>query len=401
MLNAAAVRCATLFAALFLGFGLKSPAQEGPSPWQPAADDFVQQVLSRAGSPSAITLTFANLSSLTTAEQSGIKQVIMTGFRNAGVRLVKADYALAEVEITFSEDWQSYVWVGEIKQGPGSQVVIKRVPRPQKLGALRANTLNIKKNLIWQQDTPLLDFYSDGQNLYVLEPGQVSLYANDSGKWRQKQTLAISHDRPWPRDLRGRLEISGFQITAYLPGTLCAGTTTPPAIQCRTSDDPWVIDPAALAAFFSPARNFFTGVLAGKAAGESVQPFFSAVSIQNGNLKQWAFAGTDGRTRIFLNDISAAAIVVNDWGSNIAGVESGCSSGWQILASAPGDLNRPDSLQAFEIEGRRDEPVSSIMDLNGPMMAFWPGENPQHANAVVHSLATGKFEAWSISVSCN
>lgn len=401
MFNAAAVRCATLFAALFLGFGLKSPAQEGPSPWQPAADDFVQQVLSRAGSPSAITLTFANLSSLTTAEQSAIKQVIMTGFRNAGVRLVKADYALAEVEITFSEDWQSYVWVGEIKQGPGSQVVIKRVPRPQKLGALRANTLNIKKNLIWQQDTPLLDFYSDGQNLYVLEPGQVSLYANDSGKWRQKQTLAISHDRPWPRDLRGRLEISGFQITAYLPGTLCSGTTTPPSIQCRTSDDPWVIDPAALAAFFSPARNFFTGVLAGKAAGESVQPFFSAVSIQNGNLKQWAFAGTDGRTRIFLNDISAAAIVVNDWGSNIAGVESGCGSGWQILASAPGDLNRPDSLQAFEIEGRRDEPVSSIMDLNGPMMAFWPGENPQHANAVVQSLATGRFEAWSISVSCN
>lgn len=399
MFNAAALRCAILFAALFLGSnGL---TQEGPSPWQPAADDFVQQVLSRAGSPSAITLTFANLSSLTTAEQSAIKQVIMTGFRNAGVRLVKADYALAEVEMTFSEDWQSYVWVAEIKQGPASQVVIKRVPRPQKLSALRTNTLTIKKSLVWQQDTPLLDFYTDGQNLYVLEPAQVSLYANESAKWGQKQTLAISHDRPWPRDLRGRLEISGFQITAYLPGTLCAGTTTPPSIQCRASDDPWVIDPAALAAFFSPARNFFTGVLAGRAAGENVPPFFSAVSIQNGNLRQWVFAGTDGRARIFLNDISAAAIVVNDWGSNIAAVQSGCGSGWQIMASAPGDLNRPDSLQAFEIEGRHDEPVSSIIDLNGPVMAFWPGENPQHANAVVQSLATGKFEAWSVSVSCN
>lgn len=399
MFNSAALQCVILLAALLLGsHGL---AQEGPSPWQPAADDLVQQVLSRAGSPSAITLTFANLSSLTVAEQSAIKQVTMSGFRNAGVRLVKADYALAEVEITFSEDWQSYIWVAEIKQGPGSQVLIKRVPRPQRLGSQRTNALTIKKNLVWLQDTPLLDFYTDGQNLYVLEPAQVSLYANESGKWRQKQTLAISHDRPWPRDLRGRLAINGFQITAYLPGTLCAGTTTPPSIQCRASDDPWVIDPAVLAAFFSPARNFFTGVLAGKAAGENVPPFFSAVSVQNGNLRQWAFAGTDGRARIFLNDIGAAAIVVNDWGSSIAAVQSGCGSGWQILASAPGDLNRPDSLQAFEVEGRQDEPVSSIIDLNGPVLAFWPGENLQHANAVVQSVATGKFEAWSLSVSCN
>ena len=393
-------RGGALVAVLFLGMTCRAQ-QEPPSPWQSSADDFVQQILSRAGSPSAITLTFANLSSLSANDQSTIKQLIMTDFRNSGVRLVKADFSQAEVEITFSEDWQNNVWVAEIRQGPGSQVVIKKVPRPQKPAALRTPNLSIKKNLIWQQDTAMLDFYSDGQNLLVLESGQISLYGNEAGVWRARQTLAVTHDHPWPRDLRGRLRVNGFQISAFLPGTLCTGTTTPPAIDCRSSDDPWQIDQFSLAAFFSPTRNFFTGVLAGRSAGESVPPFFSAAATQNGSSRQWVFAGTDGRARIFLNNTSTAAIVVNDWGSNLTAVQSTCGAGWQILTTASGDLNRMDSLQAFEIEGRQEVPVSSISDLDGAVLAFWPGENPQTAHAIVQSPTTGKFEAWSVTVACN
>lgn len=400
MLNAAASRYLALLAILFLTVNCLGQ-QESPSPWQGAADDFVQQISARAGSPSSINVNFGNLSSLPSGEQNTIRQIIMTSFRNAGVRLVKADYALAEVDITFSEDWQNYVWVAEIKQGPGSQVVIKNVPRPQTAPGSQAPVMTIKKNLIWQQDTAILDFYSDGQNLLVLEPGQLSLYGNDSGKWRARQTLAISHERPWPRDLRGRLEVNGFQISAFLPGTLCTGTTTPPAIQCRASDDPWQLDRESLGAFFSPARNFFTGVLAGRAAGENVPAFFSAATMQNGNSRLLVFAGTDGRARIFLNDTSAAAVIVNDWGSNITAVHSSCGNGWQVLASAPGDLNRADSVQAFEIEGHQESPVSSILEFGGPVLALWPGESPQAAHAVAQSLLTGKFEAWSLVVTCN
>jgi hypothetical protein len=400
MPNCSFLRCAALLVVLSLV--VDCPAQQAtPSLWQAAADDFVQQILSRAGSPSAINISFANLSSLTASEQTAIRQAIMADLRNAGVRLVNGNLALAEVEITFSEDWQSHVWVAEIKQTAGNQIAIKRVARPQALAASRGNTFTIKKNLVWQQDAPVLDFHSDGQNLIVLEPDRISLYAGDSGQWALKQTLALAHDRPWPRDLRGRLQVGGFQISTFLPGTFCSGTTTPPGIQCRASDDPWVLDPASLAAFFSPTRNFFTGVLAGRAAGESVVPFFSAASMQNGSTRQWIFAGTDGRARIFLNDLSAAAIVVNDWGSNLAGVQSGCGTGWQILATAPGDLSRNDSVQAFEIEGRRDEPVSSTLEMGGPIMAFWPGETPQIAHAVVLSSITGKFEAWNLMVTCN
>lgn len=393
-------RCATLIAAVLLVLPCLAQ-QEPPSPWQAAADDFVQQILARSGSLSAINISFANLSSLSSADQSAIRQIVMTDFRNSGVRLVKTDFAVAEVEITFSENWQSYVWMAEIKQSSGNQIVIRSVPRPQKINGTRGPVMSIKKTLIWQQDTAILDFYSDGENLMVLEPGQVSLYGNDAGKWRLKQTLGISHERPWPRDLRGRLQVTGFQISTFLPGTFCTGTTTPPAIQCRTSDDPWQIDQGTLAAFFSPTRNFFTGVLAGRSAGESVPAFFSAAATQNGTSRMAVFAGTDGRARIFQNNLSAAGIVVNDWGSNLTAVNTSCGNGWQILATTPGDLNHSDSVQAFEIEGHQQSPVSQPVDLEGPVLALWPGENPQTAHAVIQSLATGKYEAWTLVVTCN
>ena len=399
MLRAAAQRCAILIA-LWLLVVPSFAQQEARSPWQPSADDFVQQVLSRAGSPSAVSVNFANLSSLSAADQSSIRQIMMTDFRNAGVRLVKADFAQVDIDITFSEDWQNYIWLAEIKQGPSSQVLIRSVPRPQKAPSQRGPMISIKKTLLWQQDTPMLDFHVDGDNLLVLEPAQIAMYGKDGEKWHPKQTLAISHDHPWPRDLRGRLDVNGFQVSAFLPGSLCTGTTTPPAIQCRNSDDPWQIDQESFAAFFSPARNFFTGVLAGKSAGESVPPFFSAAVMQN-SPHLAVFAGTDGRTRVFQNNFSAAAMVVNDWGSNLTGVKTGCGNGWQVLATTPGDLNRADSVQAFEIEGHQQAPVSPAVDLDGTVLALWPGENSHTANAIVESLTSGKYEAWTVAVSCN
>ena len=399
MLRATAQRCSILIAALIVAVSCVAQ-QEAPSPWQGAVDEFVQQILARSGSPAAINLNFANLSSLSSADQSALRQMLMTSFRNAGVRLVKSDLALAEVDLTFSEDWQSYVWVAEIKQSTANQVIIKNVPRPQKAPGTRAPAMAVKKSLVWQQDNPILDFYSDGENLLVLEPGQLSLFASDAGKWRMKQTLGITHERPWPRDLRGRLQIAGFQISVFLPGTFCNGTTTPPAIQCRASDDPWQIDQGILAAFFSPARNFFTGVLAGRSAGESVPTFFTAAATQNGSSRTAVFAGTDGRARIFQNNLTTANIVVNDWGSNLAAVGSSCGNGWQVLTTSPGDLNRADSVQAYEIEGHQALPVSPPLDMGGPVLAMWMGESPQIAHAVVQSIATGKFEAWTLAVTC-
>lgn len=388
--------------------------QDAPSPWLAPANDLVREILFRSGAPAAILVNFENLSSLSAPEQEAIQKAVLDGFRAAGIRLVKADFALAEVQIAFSEDWRDYVWVASIRQGTGNRTLVRKVPRLPQAAAARAPALTIKTSLVWRQDGPILDFFSDGQSLLVLEPEQLAVYANDSGQWRLKQTLSIAHERPWPRDLRGRLQVttplaSGSQITnaemepsrmsAFLPGTLCGGTFSPPALQCHASDDPWRVD-QDLVAFFSPARNFFTGVLAGASAGENVPQFFSAAALGSGNARQWVFAGTDGRARLYQDNLSSPAATLNAWGASLAGVRSSCGSGGQILVTSPGDPAHADALEAVEIHNREAVSASPSVDLSGPVMALWPGENGQNVHGVVQSLATGKYEALIFTVAC-
>ena len=373
--------------------------QDAPS-LPAAATEFVQMILSRSGSPAAIAVTFQNLSSLSPEAQEATRNAILNGFRNANVKVVKAEQAVADVHITFSEDWRGYVWIASIQQGSSSQTVIRKLPRQQPVQSAHSTTLTIRKIPVWQQDAPILDFYQDNQNLVVLEPSQLSLYSLDSGQWRLRQTLGIPHQSPWPRDMRGRLEVRGGEINVFLPGGRCSGKLSPPSLDCRASDDPWPIG-EGLVAFFSPRRNFFNGLLAGSSAGASVAPFFSGATWQSGDQRVWLFSGTDGHTRLFQNDLGTPVATFNGWGSTLAPVHSICGSGWQVLTSSPADTTRPDSVQAVEISGREALPVSTPVDLSGTVEALWTAGNyGQVINGVLHSQS-GKYEAFTLTVICN
>lgn len=398
-LKTAFYRC--FFVIMLVGPACAAATQSDAQSPPVAAADFVQQILARAGSPSAVSVSFQSISVLPTDLQESVQNAIFTGFRNAGVRLVKPEMTQVQVEITFSEDFQGYLWIAAIQQGANRKLVMKRVARAEHLMSSRAPQLTLRKNVILQQDTPILDFYQDRRTLALLEPEQISIYTSDDGRWRLRYTLAVTHAQPWPRDLRGRLQVSGSQLTAFLPGTRCNGNLSSPTLDCRASDDPWQLDQGAMAAFYSPLRNFFTGILAGPNAGASVIPFFAAASWQNGDQRQWLFTGTDGRARLYQNELSAPAALFSAWGGNLAVIHSGCGSGWQVLVSAPSDSIHPDSVQAVEIAGREALPVSSTVELSGALQALWTtGKNSETVNAVMQSPETGKYEAFTLTVSC-
>ena len=385
---------------LFLPAASACP-QEGPST-PAAAAEFVQLILSRSGSPSAVSVTFQNQSALPPDTQESLQNAVLNAFRGANVRVVKAEQAVAEVLITFSEDWQGYVWIAGIQQGSSNQLVIKKLPRQQRAAAARAPSLTIRRIAVWQQDAPILDFYQDNQNLLVLEPGQLSLYSSDNGQWRPRQTLGIPHQYPWPRDVRGRLEVRGGEINAFLPGVRCSGKLSPPSLDCHAGDDPWPVDQGQLMAFFSPRRNFFSGLLAGQSAGASVVPFSSGATWQAGDQRFWVFTGIDGRARLFQNDLSSPVATYNGWGSTLAAVHSTCGSGWQLLTSGPADTTRPDSIQAVEVSGREALPVSAPVELSGAVEALWTAGNySQVVNGVMLSQTSGKYEAFTLTVICN
>lgn len=396
-----------LFFALCLSLPLASAQTQaaqtnGQSSLAAVASDFVRQIIARAGPFSAASISFQNISVLPPDLQETVQNAIFTGFRNAGIRIANSDPAPAHVDITFSEDWQGYLWIATVQQNGRKKVVMQKVPRPEHAVAARAPMLTIRKDTVWQQDSPILDFFEDSHTLALLEPDQVSIYSRDSGQWRLRYELGITHTHPWPRDLRGRLQINGLQVTVFLPGTRCNGSMSPPALDCHGSDDPWPVDEGNVVAFYSPRRNFFTGLLSGPSAGASVVPFFSAAAWQTGDTHQWLFSGTDGRTRLYQYDLSAPAAIFNGWGSNMAAVHSSCGSGWQALVSAPNDSVKADQVQAVEVLGREALPVSATIDLAGTVQALWTaGKNSEVVNGVLQSPATGKYEAFTLSVNCS
>jgi len=91
---------------------------------------------------------------------------------------------------------------------------------------------------------------------------------------------------------------------------------------------------------------------------------------------------------------------VRGWGSQIVGLQTGCGSGWQVLASQAGDLNIPDAVQAYEIVNRKPVPVSSPIEFAGPITELWPLADGSRAIAIARNLQTGTYEAYRLSVSC-
>ncbi len=382
---------------LFLG-GMRAQ-QPAPSLGE-SASEFAQEILSR-GLPAPVSVTFENLANLPADDLRNIKDAILGRFRGAGIRITKAESAAAELQITFSEDLQELVWVASVRQNGSSHVVIKNVPRPQQTSAVRTPALTLQKNVLMAQGTPILDFLHDDKTLLVLEPDEISVYTSDSGRWKPAAVLGIGHNSAWPRDLRGRITGNAKQITAFLPGTLCTGSASPPQLQCRTNEDPWPLDSGQLSAFFAPSRNFFTGALAGHDGGTSVPAFFSAATWQSNETRRTLFTGNDGRARLYLNNLTAPVATFNDWGSDVAAIHTNCGSGWQLLVSSVANSMRPDNIQAMEFVNREAVAASAPLEMPGPVRALWPASNGQTLNGVAQSATTGKYEAFILTASCN
>ena len=108
------------------------------------------------------------------------------------------------------------------------------------------------------------------------------------------------------------------------------------------------------------------------------------------------FAGTDGRFR--QADLAESDLRVS-WGSSVAGIKSGCGRGWQVLASGASDWTQRDLLQGFELtEGATL--VTSAVEVPGPITALWAAADGASAAVVARNLGTGKYEAFSFSISC-
>jgi hypothetical protein len=311
------------------------------------------------------------------------------------------------VKVTFSEDLQNYVWVAEIHQSSNeSAVVMVSLPRPETQPAAHdAPAVLIHKALLWSQPDRILDVaVIDGSpaHMAVLDANGVNIYKLQDTRWQPEQSLPVSHSRPWPRDLRGRLMLRKDHLfDAFLPGLFCRSTAKPPlALTCYESDDPWPLgtDQFALNAFFTPARNYFTGALAPGVGEQTAAPsFYSAAPVPREKYTLWLFAAVDGQLHL-LDGITDQRAGKLGWGSDIAAVRSNCGSGWQILATRSGSSSN-DSIRAYEFPDREPIPVSDPAELDGAVSALWTESNGATAIAVLQN--SDRYEAFRLSIDCS
>lgn len=375
--------------------------------WSGAEEQLAAKIVAVTG-PGAMAVEVTNRSSLSRDDADEIRRGLLTQLAALGVRFLNAEQAAAVVQVSLSEDLQNYVWVAQIRQGANeSSIVMVSLPRPETQPVVhQAAALAIHKTLLWSQGDRILDVaVVDGNpaHMMVLDSSGVAVYTLHDGRWQPEESIAVTHSRPWPRDLRGRLILRKDHLfDAYLPGVFCrSGTSAPLAMNCYESDDPWPLgtDQLSLNAFFTPARNYFTGALAPGVGKLTTAPvFYSAAALPREKYTLWLFAAVDGQVHL-LDGITDQTVGKLGWGSDLASVRSGCGSGWQLLVTRNGDISS-DTVRAFEFPDREPIAASQSLEFNGSITALWTESGGSSAIAISHNSETGRYEAFRLIITC-
>ncbi len=362
-----------------------------------AIRELARKTVALAGRGEPVSVNWRNLSSLPSGDFNQARIAFDAAVRDAGGRV--SDVApLVDARITLSDNASQFLLVEEAHKGEDRPVWISSWKRPAVVGPPAGSALTLGKKLVWEQVEPILDVSILGTGILVLSPSRLSLQ-----EVAGTQSLPITPLRSWPRDLRGHLRVNGGGFKAYLPGVACSGTVEPSlTMECHPSDEPWTLDEGprgVLLANFAAGRNYFDGrVFAANGIRKTLAPFFSVASTEENGRTYWLLATLDGRTQILDAALEPVGNIAS-WGSDLAATETHCGSGSQILATKPGETREPDGVRAFQVVNRMPVPLSTPLELPGPVTAFWSlGGNT--ALAVVNNLDNGRYQAYVITVNC-
>jgi hypothetical protein len=396
------------------------------SDWNEPAQQLARKIVAATG-PGAVAVTVENRSSLGKKDADAISGLLRVDLEALGARSAKPEQAAASAMVSLSESPLSYVWVAEVHLGGSeSTVVMVSVPRGDEAEFEHDSMLmSLRKIPLFAQEERILDVVvleddSAPKQIAALDGEKVAIYRQKNGKWQPEQNLAITHSRPWPRDLRGRMMAAkDHLLDIYLPGVFCRSSTGMPlTLSCGESDDPWplvakgtgvfpstggsaAVQP--LGAFYSSSRNFFTGALApGEGKLTTVGKFYSAAPLPREKYVLWLFTATDRQVH-FVDGVTDQAAKLG-WGSDMATVKTGCGSGWQVLATDAGNSateNGTDSIRAYELADRDPVPTTAPLDFSGEITALWTEAKGDSAIAVVRNRETGAYEAFRLAMACN
>jgi hypothetical protein len=383
---------AAVAAILFLFPRFSPAAEELPS----AVRELVRRTAAFLGARAPAKVSYSNVSSLADAELAGVRREFEANFPETG------DGTPAEIRLTLSENQVQYLLIEEVRKGDESRVWISGWNRPA-AAAASGFGLTIEKKLVWEQEEPILDLALWGNSMLVLAPSRLTLYERQGDAWQARQEVALASAEPWPRDMRGRLRVTGDRVQAFLPGMECHGTAGAKlSIECQPSQEPWVLESGSrgiLLANFAAERNYFDGhVVSQDGLRRTVPPFYAAAAGEDSSGTFWFLSLLDGQTGMFNAGFEPMGTAPS-WGSDIVGISAPCAGGSQVLATRPADANEPDAIQAFSVVNRAANSLTAPLAFGGPVTALWPA-TAVAALAVASDPATGNYAAYLVTLAC-
>ena len=414
-------------------------ANAAPSPWEQAAAALAEQIAGILG-PGQAHLTIRNLSKIATDEVPAIRNLLEQDLKALGVQAAGAESANT-IRITLSENLRERLWVAEVVEGSETRVAMVQVDGGAAQQKASAGGLALRKQTLLTTTEPVLAALETADGVVVVEPEEIVIFAHSAEGLREQSRVAIGQRKTLPRDPRSVIFPSpdGQRFEAFVAGMACSGSNLPAqpeaqwTVRCRESDDPWPLtqsqriaassataeDAGAtpLRAFYSAARNYFTGVVTPSVAVD-LPPFYSAVLLPRPDGAGLLIDSIDGKVQLVetatlkpgvptdgSSSVGSKPIAgTRDWGSDLAALRSGCGTGTQIIASGSGEA-LADSLRAYEIPAQEAIPASAPLTMDGTVIALGTAPDGKSVLAVVRKPAgqgqADSYEVDRVTASCN
>jgi hypothetical protein len=226
--------------------------------------------------------------------------------------------------------------------------------------------------------------------LFVLEPAALTRYQRRDNEWLADRSRPISSLRVPPRDIRGRLRLDGATVEALLPGVACRANVDALNLTCADEQQAWPLGVENTG--IAVGRNYFT-------TPEGLA-FYGVASLTAEADARWLVAAPDGRL-LFLDSGRRALESAVSAGDEVAAVETTCVPGsYVILSTRAGPAADAESLQLFQVIGRRLVPAASPVVLPGPLTALWAAPGARTAMAVSRDPSSGRYAAFQIAIIC-
>jgi hypothetical protein len=379
--------------------GLFFPPCTQADTFEDAARELAQKITSVLPAHDTAAFTLQNRSSLSSADVAAIRRAVENALVKNGIRVVPdGQSAPPHIHITLCETLTAYQWVADVRRNDSSNIFMIKIGRDVERQASQPLTsLVIRRALLWEQDRPILDVAvpiapSGLRKMLVLEPKQISFFRWQGDRWLLDGATPLPKATAMERAPRGMLNYrrdAPDTFDAVFEKEICRASIQGSAeFRCEAAAGRqlFLLPDPRLAARFAEIEKKIAAPL-------------SSAKLDLLGRSVLLLTSPDGMARMYEEEAEPVATFAG-WGSEIAAVQSGCGTGWQLFATGKGDWTTPDTVQAYEIRDRQAMPVSAAIDFAGPITSLRSSDNSRAALAVVKNLTTQHYEAYHLSVTC-